>query len=130
MNTWKQFQQFFAGLGYVAPPDPGNTANAPAAPPVQTGPYEFLQPFTYQRDNRLSDIPTIPPGYQNWDQFPLNLFGLSGLEGGGITGNVPDQYNQQGASLYYDSSNGLYINLGNGEVSPVLDTSTSTGQAY
>ncbi len=127
-NTWKQFVQFFAGLGYVPPPDPGNTANAPADPPVQEGNYQFLQPFLYQRDDGLTDIPNVPPAYQDWVQFPVNLFGLSGLEGGGSTGMVPDQFAQQGASLYFDPASGMYVNIGSGVSSPVLDT--SIGGAY
>lgn len=105
------FKTLFSGLGYVPPPQPGNTANAPANPSVQTGSYGFIIPQMFDGvGTRISDIPEIPPAFRDWGQMPLNLYGLSGLEGGGSTGAVPNV--NQGAALYYDPDSGSYVDLG------------------
>lgn len=120
------FYKWLGGLGYVAPPDPGNQANAPADPPVQTGGYQFIQETMYGPadllnstgdDQAIVNIPTVPPGYRDSDKYPVNEYGLSGLEGGGTTGDVPNQWGQQGSVLYFDPTTGLYIDLLNNTVS-------------
>jgi hypothetical protein len=102
-----------AGLGYVKPPDPGNSANAPAPAPVQTGGYQFIQPamFGAGGDNQsIVNVPSVPPAYRDSGAYAMNSYGLSGLTGGGSTGEVPDVDN--GPVLYYDEISGLYINIG------------------
>lgn len=114
-------RDFMRGLGYVPQLSAGNMANAPADPPVQTGDYQFIQETSYGAadtlnstgdDQSIVNIPVVPPGYRDWDQQPVNEFGLSGLEGGGTSGNVPDPWTEQGNVLYYDTASGLYIDLG------------------
>jgi hypothetical protein len=100
---------FFAGLGYVEPPDPGNRANAPADPPVQQGNYQWLQMPADWTDNRTTNIENIPPAYRDLGNYAVPVFGLSGLEGGGSTGDVPELDN--GTILYYDNTTGTYKNV-------------------
>lgn len=100
----------FRGAGRVPNPDPGNQANAPANPSVVTGNWQFIIPQMFDGvGTNISDIPVIPPAFRDWGQYPVNLYGLSGLEGGGSTGIVPQA--QQGATLYFDSDTGQYIDL-------------------
>lgn len=109
----EQFYGFVAGLGYVPPPDPGNTANAAADPAVQTGTYQFIQGSMlggYGDNQSIVEIAGIPPAYQDWSQYAVNEFGLSGLEGGGATGLVPQVIN--GQTLFFDPETGMYIDLG------------------
>ncbi len=108
----KELYAFIAGLGYVPPPNPGNTANAPAPAPVQRGTLQFIQPdFTGgSGDNQaIVNIDPIPPAYQDTQAFGFNVMGISGQTGGGSTGIVPDIDN--GAILYYDPETGQYIDL-------------------
>lgn len=102
------WRELFAGAGYVAPPAPGNRSNAPADPSVVTGNYEFIIPQMYPSQN-IVNVPVIPPFGRDWGQLPLNLYGLSGLEGGGSTGLVPNV--NQGAVFYYDENTGNYVDL-------------------
>jgi len=102
------FAQLLAGLGYRAPPDPGNTANAPANPPVQYGNYEYIIPQMYPNQS-IVNIPYVPSEFQDWDQYALNVQGISGLEGGGATGDVPQIEN--GSVFYYDTTTGQYVEL-------------------
>jgi hypothetical protein len=100
----------FRGAGQVPNPEPGNMANAPADPSVVTGNYQFIQHQMFDGPSSdVTDVPEIPPQFVDWGQYPLNVFGLSGLEGGGSTGDVPQA--DQGATLYYDSESGMYIDL-------------------
>lgn len=101
-----------AGAGRVPPPDPGNTANAPAPVPVQAGTYEFIQPFAFQgAGHSTTDIPFVPPGYQNVGEFALGVYDPSGLGGGGYSNN-PAVMLPSEASLYFDASTGQYYRLG------------------
>lgn len=102
------FKALYAGAGYVAPPQPGNTANAPANPSLQTGNYEYIIPQMWP-NRRITDIPVIPPFGRDWAAYPVNTYGLSGLEGGGSTGQVPNV--NQGATFYFDPDTGQYIDL-------------------
>jgi hypothetical protein len=100
----------FTGAGYVAPPQPGNMANAPAEPSVVTGSYQFIIPQMFDgRSVMITDVPSIPPFGRDWGQYAVNGYGLSGLEGGGSTGNVPQP--GPGGSLYYDSDTNQYYDL-------------------
>jgi len=121
LNPLAGFRQFMAGLGYVPVPDPGNQGNAPANPPVQTGDYQFIQEDMYGpvdllnstgRDNSITSIAPVPPAYMDSNAYPVNEFGLSGLEGGGISGVVPNPFYGQGNTLFYDETTGLYVDLG------------------
>jgi hypothetical protein len=122
-GTLADLFSFIRGGGYVPPPDPGNTANAPASPPVQTGDYQFIQETMYGAaddlnstgaDDSITSIAPIPPAYRDWSEFPVSEYGLSGLEGGGITGDAPNQFghSEQGQVLYFDPNTGLYYDLG------------------
>jgi len=106
------FTKMLTGLGWIKPPDPGNTANAPADPPVQEGTYGFIQLSMFGAGDQqdIVNVPFIPPAYQDTNLYPVNHFGLSGLEGGGSTGNVPQVTN--GSILYFDPATGQLINLG------------------
>lgn len=114
MNLFKTLTQgwvdLFSGAGYVAPPQPDNRANAPADPAVETGSYGFIIPQMFQAGGAMiTDIPVIPPFGRDWGQIQLNSYGLSGLTGGGSTGDVPQIVN--GQTLYYDDSSGQYYDL-------------------
>lgn len=116
-SVWSQFVRFFNGAGRINPPDPGNMANAPADPPIPSGNYQFIQPTLYggAGDNQdLVTINSIPPSYQDNAAYPVNLFGLSGLDGGGSTGLVPNPFGTQGNVLYYNQSDGMYYDIGQG----------------
>lgn len=102
------WQKILTGIGGRAP-DPGNRGNAPAPPPVQTGPYEWIQWQMLRLRFTATDNLPVPPGFQNWSVIMLNSFGQSGLTGGGITGDVPQV--QDVDSLYYDATTGLYVDL-------------------
>lgn len=102
------FKTFLTGLGYVDPPDAGNRSNAPANPPVQEGSYEYIIPQMFASQD-IVNVPAIPPNYQDWAQYPVSLYGLSGLEGGGSTGDVPIVVN--GRTLYYNEVTGMYYAL-------------------
>lgn len=97
------------GAGFVPPPRPDNTANAPADPAVVTGSYEFIIPQMFG-DTAIVNTPVIPPGFRdNATPMPLNLYGLSGLTGGGVTGLTPNV--SQGAVFYVDPETGSYVDL-------------------
>lgn len=104
-SGWKQV---FSGAGYVAPPQPGNTANAPADPAVQSGSYQYIIPQMFPNDD-ITNVPFIPPFGQDWGAYPVNLYGLSGLTGGGSTGLTPNV--NQGAVFFYDEGTNSYIDL-------------------
>ncbi len=103
---------FMSGLGRIAPPDPGNTANAPADPPVPAGTYQYMQPFAYLGiDGRITDIPHISPAYQNNGEFAVAFGDAGGFLGGGANSignqtNIPTE-----TAMYFDPSTGLYYNL-------------------
>ena len=116
---------------YVQPPSGGARDIAPGNPPVQTGNYQFIQSFFFDNagsGNSTTEIPDVPPAYQDWNQFPVNLYGLSGLTGGGITGDVPDPYTSQGASLFFDPSTGLYYDVR--DVNNVMQLPETNAGAY
>lgn len=110
---WQNTLQFFGGLGYIPAPDAGNRGNAPALPPVQEGNYQFIQDSMLggQGDNQdIVNVPVVPPAYQDWSEYALNEYGLSGLEGGGA--NAPGMPTiDNGPILFYDETTGLYVNL-------------------
>lgn len=113
-KLYKTFGQgwadLFRGAGFVPPPRPDNTANAPATPPVQWGSYQYIIPQMFDGGgSSITDVPVIPPFGVDWAQMPLNTYGLSGLEGGGSTGQVPNVNN--GATLFYDSDSNSYVDL-------------------
>lgn len=100
------------GKGYVAPPNPGNTANAPGDPPVQTGSNGFIQAFAFQgQGHKITDTPFVSPAWQDWGQYALNVGDPSGITGGGYT-QSPDVLTPQETDLYFDTTTGLYYNLG------------------
>lgn len=99
----------FAGLGPV-PVNQGNRNNAPAPPPVQAGNYEFIQPAMYP-DMSITDIPTVPPGYRDWNGYPLDQYGLSGLTGGGSSNDPAVQISGE-RLFYFDPKLGVYVNIG------------------
>ena len=103
---------FLDGEGFVSPPDPGNSANAPGMPNVQTGDWQFIDPVAYQGGgSQITDVPLIASNWQNWDQIGLNGFDASGLTGGGVSGgtdaNIVDE-----TALYFDTQTGIYYDLG------------------
>lgn len=99
------------GKGRVNPPDPGNTANPPGDPPVQTGDYQFIQDFAFQgQGHNITDIPTVPLAYQNVGEFALNVADPSGQTGGGYSLNPQTGIVTEG-NLYFDTSTGLYYDL-------------------
>lgn len=108
-------QEFFRGLGYVQPPNSGNRANAPADPPVQEGNYQFIQwqMLGGAGDNQaIVNVPEIPPAFRDWDGYPVNEYGVSGLTGGGaFASGMPLITN--GPILYFDEATGLYVDLEN-----------------
>ena len=113
-NPLAALYDFMAGLGYVKPPDPGNTANAPAPAPVQTGSYQYIQQamFGGSGDNQsIVNVPSVPPAYRDNGMYAVNSYGLSGLTGGG-TDNGEDDVLTNGPVLYYDEKTGLYVNIG------------------
>lgn len=102
----------FRGAGYVMPPQPGNTANAPGDPAVVTGNYEFIQWQMWDGAgvrSSIASVPHIPVWGMDWGQYGVNVAGLSGDFGGGSTGDVPQP--GPGGSLYYDDTTGQYIDL-------------------
>ena len=104
--------QFFNGAGRVPQPDAGNEGNAPGLPPVQTGTYEFIQSFAFQGNGHwATDISPVPPGYQNWGQFAVMGGDPSGFFGGGFSQD-PQVVLSQENDLYFDTSTGLYYDLG------------------
>jgi hypothetical protein len=105
--------QVLRGAGRVAPPDPGNTANAPGLPPVQAGNYEYIQTVALQGfGHNISDIFTIPPEFQDWGQMMLGVGDPSGIYGGG-TAYEPQTMSPTETGLFYDTNTGLYYDLGN-----------------
>lgn len=105
MSAWSRL---FSGAGRVPQMDAGNTANAPAAPPVQAGSYEYIQPAMFA-DQSILEIQAIPPGYRDWDYMAVDGYSISGLSGGGATGLVPQI--TQGAVFYFDPDTGQYLTL-------------------
>lgn len=100
----------FQGAGFIAPPNPGNMANAPANPSVQTGNYQFIIKQMFDGiGSMITDIPVIPPAFRDWGQYGVNVMGISGDTGGGATGDVPQISN--GATFYYDDDSGQYVDL-------------------
>jgi len=103
------FSLLFRGLGRLFL-DQGNQNNEPAPPPVQMGTYEFIQNV---RDlfpsQAIVNVPVVPPAFRDWAQYGVNYYDLSGLEGGGSTGDVPQETN--GPVLYYDDTTGIYVDL-------------------
>lgn len=106
LAAWKQL---FIGAGPVAPLDRGNTANAPAEPPIQAGSYEYIQSYLFPNQSLLS-LPVIPPAFRDWNQFPLNQFGADGLTGGGVYGGKATEIPSPPV-LYYDETSGTYVDL-------------------
>lgn len=96
------------GAGIVAPPSGQNEDNAYSAPPVQTGSYEYIIPQMFP-DVTITNIDTIPTAFQDWSAYGVDSFDVSGLTGGGFTGDIPQVVN--GPIVYYDQSTGLYVNL-------------------
>lgn len=109
MSLSSQWKAFFRG-NEIAAPSGGNRDNAPASPPVQTGPYQWIQYQMYP-DMSVADVP--PPN--EWaPQMVLPEFGYSGLTGGGMVNDpLTGSGNMQAEPLlYYDSQTGTYIDLG------------------
>jgi hypothetical protein len=97
----------FSGLGRLFM-DQGNRNNEPAPPPVQVGSYEWIIPQMFPSE-AIVNVPAIPPAFQDWAQYGVGVYDFSGLEGGGSTGDVPQDTN--GPVLYYDTNTGLYVDL-------------------
>ena len=109
LNGW---MLFLHGQGRVNPPDPGNTANPPGNPPVQVGSYEYIQPFAFQgAGHAVTDIPYVPPEYQNVGEFAMNVYDPSGLTGGGFSNSPAVQLPTEQA-LFYDPNSGNYYQIG------------------
>ena len=105
--------QMFTGRGFVEPPNPGNTANPPGHPPVETGSWQFIQPQFFQGIGGVtSNIGSIPPAWQDWGEYALNISDISGNTGGGVYSGQATNLVQE-TDLYYDPSTGIYYNLGN-----------------
>lgn len=110
LSAGQGFAKLFRGLGYVPNPDPGQSANAPANPSVQTGSYQYIIPQMMDRFGvAITNVPTIPGWGVDWGQYPLNDMGLSGQLGGGATGDVPQL--GPGGSLYFDPGSNSYLDL-------------------
>lgn len=105
LNAW---QRLFRG-DLKPQLDAGNRANAPAAPPVQAGSYEYIQQPMFGNQGIVA-VPSIPPAFQDWKQYPVDGYGLSGVAGGGSNNNN-DFVIPHPAVLYYDESTGLMVNL-------------------
>jgi hypothetical protein len=103
--------QFLNGKGSVSF-DTGNVLNPPGDAPVQTGNYEFIQPFAFQGIGHFAtDIAPVPPAFRAWGQYPLNVGDPSGLTGGGFTQD-PQIAMPHETDLFFDPSTGLYYNIG------------------
>ncbi len=89
--------------------DAGNRLNSPAGPPVQAGSYEYIQTAMFANQSIVA-VPSIPPAFQDWRQYPLGEYGLSGVVGGGSNSNTAFSIPQPPV-LYYDESTGLMVNL-------------------
>ena len=107
-TLFQMWGNLFAGAGHVPPPDPGNRNNAPASPPVQEGSYEFIIPQMFPNMD-VCIIDNIPLAFQVWPHYAVNSYPISGLTGGGSTGNVPGITN--GPIEYYDQATGTYVDL-------------------
>jgi hypothetical protein len=99
--------RLFAGMGRLFM-DQGNRNNEPASPPVQVGSYEWIIPQMFP-SQAIVNIPAIPLEFQDWGAYGVNIYYLSGVEGGGSTGDVPQFTN--GPVLFYDENTGLYVDI-------------------
>lgn len=105
---------FFGGRGQQAPLPPGNTSNPPGDAPLQEGNYQFIMPEMMQgAGHAATDIPDVPPAYQDWGQYPVNLADLSGNTGGGVySGSDTNVSGEQ--MLFFDPQTGMYFDIGTG----------------
>lgn len=112
LNPGLGLARFFSGLGQVKPLDPGNTGNAPADPPLEVGTWQFLNGYALQGNGHIaSDVPTTGPQWTDWGQYAVNAADLSGNTGGGAYSGVQTVLPTE-TDMYFDTSTGVYYNLG------------------
>lgn len=103
---------FFQGYQDIRPVPPGNLLNPPGNPPVETGNYQFIQDQFFQgAGGFLTDIADIPPAFDNWGQYGINVADPSGQTGGGISNGEQVTLIVEN-TLFFDPSTGQYYDLG------------------